>query len=216
MMILILFLSKYVAVRSSFLFFVQFFSSCQNCGQCDDREEQACEKMASHTYNYDTIHGDLYSHWSWESVSNQNIHENVKGHIKTGSGFTQGGYCRSMTVHRFKRGKKGKQLQMPFFRRYLVKVPEGYPLEKAGPIFCAGFVLQTNYIFNISPSLSEFLDLPATIIVNLFFIIQVSQCTRRWATGAVLLGGRGWALLALEVLGRWGWVWWSWWWSWWW
>ena len=23
-------------------------------------------------------------------------------------------------------------------RRYLVKVPEGYPLEKAGPIFCAG------------------------------------------------------------------------------
>jgi len=77
--------------------------SCQNCGQCDDREEQACEKIASHTYNYDTVHG----------------------HIKTGSGFTQGGYCRSMTVH----------------RRYLVKVPEGYPLEKAGPIFCAGITM---------------------------------------------------------------------------
>merc|ERR1711990_826671 len=77
--------------------------SCQNCGQCDDREEQACEKIASHTYNYDTVHG----------------------HIKTGSGFTQGGYCRSMTVH----------------RRYLVKVPKGYPLEKAGPIFCAGITM---------------------------------------------------------------------------
>ena len=35
-------------------------SSCQNCGQCDDREEQACEKMASHTYNYDTVHGHLH------------------------------------------------------------------------------------------------------------------------------------------------------------
>ena len=43
-----------------------------------------------------------------------------------------------------------------FFRRYLVKVPEGYPLEKAGPIFCAGFLLQINYIFNISPPLSEY------------------------------------------------------------
>ena len=58
MMIVMLFLSKYVAARSSLLSI--FFSSCQNCGQCDDREEQACEKMASHTYNYDTVHGDLY------------------------------------------------------------------------------------------------------------------------------------------------------------
>ena len=115
------------------------------------------------------------------------------------------------------RGKRRKTTSTnTLFRRYLVKVPEGYPLEKAGPIFCAGFNLQTNHIFDISPSLSEFLDLPATIIVNLFFIVQVSQCIRRWATGAALLGGRGWALLALEVLGRWGWVWWSWWWSWWW
>merc|ERR1711990_1141951 len=77
--------------------------SCQKCGQCDDGEEQACEKIASHTYNYDTVHG----------------------HIKTGSGFTQGGYCRSMTAH----------------RRYLVKVPVGYPLQKAGPILCAGITM---------------------------------------------------------------------------
>ena len=29
-------------------------------------------------------------------------------------------------------------LDITILRRYLVKVPEGYPLEKAGPIFCAG------------------------------------------------------------------------------
>ena len=71
------------------------------------------------------------------------------GHIKTGSGFTQGGYCRSMTVHRFSficistyidlAFLLGMiSLDITFLRRYLVKVPEGYPLEKAGPVFCAG------------------------------------------------------------------------------
>ena len=44
---------------TSYIFTFTFTCSCQNCGQCDDREEQACEKMASHTYNYDTVHGDL-------------------------------------------------------------------------------------------------------------------------------------------------------------
>merc|ERR1712130_1032855 len=33
--------------------------SCQNCGQCEMGEEQACEKIASHTYNYDTVHGHI-------------------------------------------------------------------------------------------------------------------------------------------------------------
>ena len=62
----------------------------------------------------------------------------ASGHIKTGSGFTQGGYCRSMTVHRFFLISNFNFNLNITFRRYLVKVPEGYPLEKAGPIFCAG------------------------------------------------------------------------------
>ena len=72
----------------------------------------------------------------------------LAGHIKTGSGFTQGGYCRSMTVHRFffyfqlqnKRSKRVSWFEhcSLSLRRYLVKVPVGYPLEKAGPILCAG------------------------------------------------------------------------------
>ena len=74
--------------------------SCMECGNCDEGEEQACEKGVSQTYNSDIVHG----------------------HIKTGTGFTQGGYCGSMTAH----------------RRFIVKVPKGYPLEMTGPILCAG------------------------------------------------------------------------------
>jgi len=78
--------------------------SCQDCTYCDIGEEQACAKGGhSMTYNADTVHG----------------------HIKTGTGFTQGGYCGSMTVH----------------RQYIVKVPKGYPLEMTGPILCAGITM---------------------------------------------------------------------------
>merc|ERR1719481_2177926 len=77
--------------------------SCMGCQQCDEGEEQACEKGVTMTYNNDTVHG----------------------HIKTGTGFTQGGYSGSMTIH----------------RRYVVKVPKGYPLEKTGPILCAGITM---------------------------------------------------------------------------
>ena len=75
--------------------------SCQACDACREGEEQACMKGGnSMTYNSDTVHG----------------------HIKTSTGWTLGGYCKSMTVH----------------RQYIVKVPEGYPLEMTGPILCAG------------------------------------------------------------------------------
>merc|ERR1719244_2298918 len=77
--------------------------SCMDCNQCSDGEEQACEKGVTMTYNNDTVHG----------------------HIQTGTGFSQGGYSGSMTVH----------------RRYIVKVPMGYPLEKTGPILCAGITM---------------------------------------------------------------------------
>ncbi|XP_023321385.1 probable cinnamyl alcohol dehydrogenase [Eurytemora carolleeae] len=47
------------------------------------------------------------------------------GHINTDSGYTYGGYSASQTVH----------------QRYLVRIPEGYPLECAGPIFCAAITM---------------------------------------------------------------------------
>lgn len=47
------------------------------------------------------------------------------GHIATDSGYSYGGYSASQTVN----------------QRYLIKIPEGYPLEKAGPIFCAAITM---------------------------------------------------------------------------
>jgi len=47
------------------------------------------------------------------------------GHLATDSGYTYGGYCASQTVH----------------QRFVVKIPESYPLEKAGPVFCAAITM---------------------------------------------------------------------------
>merc|ERR1719402_2001693 len=47
------------------------------------------------------------------------------GHIKTDKGWTYGGYSASQTVN----------------QRFIVKVPEGFPLEAAGPVFCAGITM---------------------------------------------------------------------------
>jgi len=47
------------------------------------------------------------------------------GHIGTDSGWTYGGYSGSQTVH----------------QNYIVKVPDGFPLEAAGPVFCAGITM---------------------------------------------------------------------------
>ena len=44
------------------------------------------------------------------------------GRIKTDRGYTLGGYSGKMTVN----------------RKFLIVIPEEYPLEYAGPIFCAG------------------------------------------------------------------------------
>ena len=74
--------------------------SCMECKYCKMGEENACEKGFTRTYNAEPVHG----------------------HIKTGAGWTQGGYSGSMTMH----------------RRYIVRVPHGYPLEMTGPILCAG------------------------------------------------------------------------------
>merc|ERR1719357_1766110 len=47
------------------------------------------------------------------------------GHIKTDSGWTFGGYSGSQTVH----------------QNFIVRIPDGFPLEAAGPVFCAGITM---------------------------------------------------------------------------
>jgi len=47
------------------------------------------------------------------------------GHIATDSGWTYGGYSGSQTVH----------------HNFIVKIPDGFPLEAAGPVFCAGITM---------------------------------------------------------------------------
>merc|ERR1719295_527680 len=47
------------------------------------------------------------------------------GHIATDSGWTYGGYSASQTVH----------------QNFIVKIPDGFPLEAAGPVFCAGITM---------------------------------------------------------------------------
>lgn len=47
------------------------------------------------------------------------------GHIATDSGWTYGGYSSSYTVN----------------QRFVFKIPDGFPLEAAGPCFCAGITM---------------------------------------------------------------------------
>ena len=47
------------------------------------------------------------------------------GHIKTNSGFTFGGFSGSQTVN----------------QRYLIRIPNEYPLELAGPVFCSALTM---------------------------------------------------------------------------
>lgn len=47
------------------------------------------------------------------------------GHIKTNSGYTFGGFSGSYTVN----------------SRFAIKIPNDYPLEKAGPIFCSAITM---------------------------------------------------------------------------
>ena len=47
------------------------------------------------------------------------------GNVSTDKGYTMGGYSRRITVH----------------QRFVLTIPNGYPLEAAGPIFCAGITM---------------------------------------------------------------------------
>ena len=51
--------------------------------------------------------------------------ETKHGHIKTNSGYTFGGYSTSQTVN----------------EAFLVKIPDDYPLEAAGPLLCAAITM---------------------------------------------------------------------------
>ena len=53
------------------------------------------------------------------------------GRIQTGSGWTFGGYSCSQTVH----------------QRFVIKVPDGFPLEAAGPVFCAGITMYSPLVY---------------------------------------------------------------------
>eukprot|EP00090_Calanus_glacialis_P010418 TRINITY_DN1879_c0_g1_i1.p1 TRINITY_DN1879_c0_g1~~TRINITY_DN1879_c0_g1_i1.p1 ORF type:complete len:373 (-),score=97.18 TRINITY_DN1879_c0_g1_i1:75-1193(-) len=47
------------------------------------------------------------------------------GNLATDSGWTYGGYSKSHTAN----------------QRFIVKIPDGFPLEAAGPVFCAGITM---------------------------------------------------------------------------
>jgi len=47
------------------------------------------------------------------------------GHMQTDSGYSYGGYCDSFTAN----------------QRYIVDIPPAYPLEAAGPLFCAAITM---------------------------------------------------------------------------
>lgn len=51
--------------------------------------------------------------------------ETKHGHISTGLGWTLGGYSRRTTVH----------------KRFVIRIPDAFPLEFAGPIFCAAITM---------------------------------------------------------------------------
>lgn len=53
------------------------------------------------------------------------------GHLATDSGWTYGGYSGSHTVN----------------ERFVVKIPDGFPLEAAGPVFCAGATMYSPLVY---------------------------------------------------------------------
>merc|ERR1712183_1052705 len=53
------------------------------------------------------------------------------GHIATDSGWTFGGYSGSQTVH----------------QNFIVSIPDGFPLEAAGPVFCAGITMYSPLVY---------------------------------------------------------------------
>jgi uncharacterized zinc-type alcohol dehydrogenase-like protein len=65
---------------------------------------------------------------SCESIYTHTYNEETKfGRISTDSGYTFGGYSGRISVN----------------RKFTIKIPMSYPLEAAGPVFCAGITMYT-------------------------------------------------------------------------
>ena len=63
--------------------------------------------------------------WCAKGMTSTYDKETTHGHIATDSGWTFGGYSKSQTVN----------------QKFILKIPAGYPLSAAGPVFCAGITM---------------------------------------------------------------------------
>jgi len=63
--------------------------------------------------------------WCAKGMSGTYNGHTTHGHIATDSGWTYGGYSRVQTVN----------------QKFILKIPDGYPLQCAGPVFCAGITM---------------------------------------------------------------------------
>ena len=96
--------------------------SCGDCRYCEEGEEMFCPSHVQ-TYAGDPVHGNC----------------------QTESGHTHGGYSAQHTVPERSHHTTASTLASAycFVCRFIVKVPDGYPLEAAGPVFCAGITMFT-------------------------------------------------------------------------
>ena len=123
----------------------------------------------------------------------------LAGHIKTGSGFTQGGYCRSMTVHRFffyfqLQNKRSKRVSWFEHCSLSGVIWWKYQLvthwKRQGP---SSVLVRTIHIHH------------HVILTEKHLLeLKVSQCTRHWAIGAAWEVEKGSELWESEGLVRWG------------
>jgi len=63
--------------------------------------------------------------WCMKGMTSTYDRKIIHGHIATDSGWSFGGYSRSQTVN----------------QKFIIRIPEAYPLAAAGPVFCAGITM---------------------------------------------------------------------------
>eukprot|EP01043_Picozoa_sp_COSAG02_P041373 COSAG02_NODE_3422_length_6770_cov_24.488982_6_plen_201_part_00 len=85
--------------------------SCRTCSKCRNGEEQMCIRQAVGTYG--------------SKVATTPSQRNKQGRSATPCGYTLGGYTSKMVVD----------------EHFAIRIPDGYPLEAAGPVMCAGITM---------------------------------------------------------------------------
>lgn len=85
--------------------------SCRSCRKCRNGEEQMCIRQAVGTYG--------------SKVDTTPSQRNKQGRSATPCGYTLGGYTSKMVVD----------------EHFAIRIPDGYPLEAAGPVMCAGITM---------------------------------------------------------------------------